>query len=64
MKSDLVDINVKLLHKTESAILITLDGETKIWLPRSLIEFEEDKEGIGWTLITLPEWLALEKGLI
>lgn len=64
MKSDLIDIDVKLLHKTENAILITQDDENKVWLPKSQIEFEEDEGGTGRVLVTLPEWLAREKGLI
>lgn len=51
---------------TEDAILLVIDEE-KVWIPRSQILDEEDDdfpvgEGSGW--LEIPEWLALEKGLI
>ena len=64
MKSDLVDIAVQLHHATERAILVSDDGdhENAIWLPLSQVEIET-KPG-GTAIVTMPEWLALEKGLI
>ena len=51
---------------TDDAIKIVIDQE-KVWIPRSQIldEMDDDFEigsGPGW--IEIPEWLALEKGLI
>lgn len=64
MKSNLVDIEVKILVRPENgkAILVTQDDETKVWLPLSQIEIDEQE--FDRTIITLPAWLALEKGLI
>ncbi|MFH5773548.1 hypothetical protein ACHFJ0_04795 [Paracoccus sp. NGMCC 1.201697] len=64
MKSDIIDIDVQLLHETEKAVLVTLDvPDNGVWLPRSKIEIEET--GIaGIHTVSLPEWLALDKGLI
>lgn len=61
MKSRLTDIDVELRHETASAVLVSVDGEKSVWLPLSQIEVEPN--GLLHT-ITLPEWLALEKGLI
>ena len=64
MMSDLVDLDVQVLHETEMAALVTLDvPDNGVWLPKSKIEISET--GIGGIMtVTLPEWLALEKGLI
>ena len=60
MKSNIVDIEVKLHHQTEKAILVSDDGEKEsaVWLPLSQIEWDEST-----STVTLPDWLALEKGL-
>lgn len=64
MPSEVVDIAVQIHAKTDRAILVSDDGdkEKAVWLPLSQIEVEM-KQG-GTAEITLPEWLALEKGLI
>lgn len=63
MKSDVIDLTVQLHHETEKAVLVsdTADPKDAVWIARSLIEIEPD--GATHT-ITLPEWLAKEKGLI
>lgn len=62
-RSDLVDISVVLVHQTEKAVLVDHGGDANVWLPRSAIEIEKDANGKTWT-VTLPERLAMEKGLI
>lgn len=63
-KSDLVDIAVQVHHRTDKAILVSDDGDRDkaVWLPLSQIEIEERAKGI--VEVTLPEWLAMDKGLI
>ena len=63
MKSDVIDIEGMVHHQTEKAVLFSTDGNRSNaeWLPKSQIEVE-DQHPI-WT-ITLPEQLALDKGLI
>lgn len=64
MKSDLIDITVHLLHETERAVLVTdSTPEHGVWLPRSQIEIEPADTG-GLHVVTLPEWLAIERGLV
>lgn len=63
MKSDLVEVSVQLRHTTERAVLI-FDGAAEVWLPISQIEVTPADPITGMTIITLPEWLAQEKGLI
>lgn len=64
MKSNIVDIDVEVTARTAKAVLVhTGLKEKAIWLPLSQIEIEETGIGEIFT-VTLPEWLALEKGLI
>lgn len=68
MRSDLIDIECEYRYATESAIAI-YDGQLKdgqevwIWLPKSQIEFQQHPPSLRIT-VTLPEWLAIEKGLV
>lgn len=62
MKSDLIDIELKLHHETEKAILVSVyEDSNRVWLPKSQIEFVLKPKGI--VEVTLPEWLATDKGL-
>ena len=64
MKSNIIDIEVEVTHRTEKAILVhTGDKENAVWLPLSQIEIQHSGFG-GIETVTLPEWLALGKGLI
>lgn len=62
-KSELVDILCHVHVETDKAVLVSDDGdkENAVWLPRSQIEFEKRGSHVN---ITMPEWLALDKGLI
>ena len=64
MKSNVIDIDGAIEAQTEKAVLFhTGIKEQAVWLARSQIEIEET--GIaGIVTVTLPEWLALDKGLI
>ncbi len=59
-RNELVDIAGELVRpfETEKAYRF-FDGKETVWLPKSLCEWYED-EGT----MSMPEWLALEKGLI
>lgn len=70
MKSDLVDIEVWLHHETsvgeenEGAYLVSLDHKDKQWVPKRACEFELTNPRSGRGILTLPEKLAVEKGLV
>ena len=66
MKSDLIDVTLQLHHKTDKAILVSDDGNRAkaIWLPVAHIEMEPMPGKAGIVVVTLPEWLANDKGLI
>jgi len=63
-KVRLTDITVHLVQQTERAILVcdSDDLDKAVWLPKSQVEFQEIKPGI--VEVTLPEWLATERGLV
>ena len=64
MKSNIIDIDGAIEAKTDKAVLFhTGRKEQAVWLARSQIEIEETGFG-GIVTVTLPEWLALDKGLI
>lgn len=60
----ILDMEMRLHHETAQAVLVSDDGEEKnaVWLPLSQIELERLKN--ARVIVTLPEWLALDKGLI
>lgn len=64
MKSDLVDLTMQLHHETPKAILVSDDGDRDkaVWLPKSHAEFEMKQKGV--VIVTLPEWMAIEKKLL
>ena len=56
-QSDLIEIAGDLRRETEKAFLI-FDGDKEVWLPKSQVENNDDGT------FTMPEWLAMDKGLI
>ena len=63
MKSTIIDIETIIVHVTDKAVLVKdSDDDDPVWLPLSQIELEGEPGEIG--TITLPEWLAIERGLI
>ena len=64
MKSNIIDIDGAVEARTEKAVLFHTGDKTQAaWLPLSQIEIEETAFG-GIFTVSLPEWLALDKGLI
>lgn len=61
--SALIDIEVRSVHMTDKAILVTADEDKKVWLPFSKIEIADTGKP-NRLIVTMPESLALEKGLI
>jgi hypothetical protein len=62
--SELVDLTMQLHAETAKAILVSDDGDKAkaIWLPLSQCEIE--RKGDGIVIVTLPEWLAIQRGLV
>ena len=61
MSKRMVEIEVKVMATTETAILIN-DVAEEVWLPKSQLE---DWPNVGKTgKIVMPEWLAKDKELL
>jgi DNA-directed RNA polymerase alpha subunit len=65
VKSDLIDVMVQKHAETAKAVLVSDDGdrEKAVWIPLSQCEIAPSKSKDIFEL-TLPEWLAKDKGLI
>lgn len=63
MSRELVDVCVAVIGETDSAYRIE-DGDTKCWVPKSQVEWHPSGPGSRIGTMVVPEWLALEKGLI
>ena len=63
-RSNLVDLELYLHHETEKAVLVSDAGdrEKAVWLPKSVIEIWERSRSV--ISVTVPEQLAIEKGLV
>lgn len=64
MRSDLIDLTMHLHHETDKAVLVSDDGDrTKaVWLPKAAVEIERTSKAI--VVVTIPERLAIERGLV
>jgi hypothetical protein len=54
----IVDIEGEIREPGTALAVQFYDGERTVWLPRSQIEINDDGT------VSMPEWLAMEKGLI
>ncbi len=63
MKSDLIDIAVFIKHQTDGAVLVEYGRREPVWLPLSQIEITSRDDGKSH-IVTLPYWLAKDKGMI
>ena len=57
-----VGVEVVEKHRTDRAVLIESEWDD-VWLPLSQIEIKPSGDGLT-QICTMPEWLAVEKGLI
>lgn len=59
MSGKLIDLEARLIHETQKARLFDFGDSDPVWLPKSQHEWDK-----GERLVTLPERIALDKGLI
>lgn len=62
MSNQEVEIACEIKRETEKAFLI-FDGKEEVWLPKSQIT-DQCESGGQIVSVFIPEWLAMEKGLI
>jgi hypothetical protein len=56
--------HVRVRKESRGALLVQLDDERKVWIPRSLIDTDSEvwAEGDEGRLV-IPEWLAIDRGI-
>lgn len=60
-KNALVDVDGLFKTETDLAILVDFGLDNPIWLPKSQVEYDHQiNDGVT---VTLPEWLAVDKGI-
>lgn len=65
-KRELIDLTVALHAETAKAVLVSEDGkkERAVWIPKSQCEVEPHERHQAIVTLTMPEWMAKDKGLI
>jgi len=64
MSRELIDDACQQHHETDRAFLGSdCERDTAVWLPKSQVE-RGDAKGGGVYVFTMPEWLAVDKGLV
>jgi len=58
-----VEITVDIIKRTSMAILVD-DGDVQEWIPVSLIDEEIGEDDNIAVEISIPEWLAIDKGFM
>lgn len=66
MRSDIVDLELMIHQQTPAAVLVSDDGDRNraVWLPKKRVEFDEKRELGKAQIVSMPEDLAIEKGLV
>lgn len=64
MPDTLCELELQIHQTTPRAVLVSNDGDVEkaVWLPLSQVEIVTKRNGIAD--VTVPEWLARERGLI
>jgi hypothetical protein len=66
--SSIIEIAVVVKHTTAKAILVNFGVKEEVWIPKSQIsdwcDGPDDEPGYDTTSIFIPEWLAIEKGMV
>lgn len=64
-KTKLVDLNVQKLRETDRAVLVTTgEPDEAVRLPLASVEIVPHDAVAGLHTVTLPEWLAIDRGLV
>lgn len=65
-RSDLTDLLLFIHHETKRAWLVSLtgDNDSAVWLPKDEVEVQRRAGHPHLADVTLPEWLATERGLV
>lgn len=61
---ELYDIFCLIVGETDKAYRIEHGGEEPCWIPKDQVEFYPDEGSSTKGQLTLPMWLAIEKGIV
>ena len=65
MNKEAIDVAVVVKRVTDKALLVNFGAPKDEWVPKSQISDGPDSApGYGTTSIFIPEWLAIEKGMV
>lgn len=63
---EVVEVDCHVIKETEKALLLN-DGKIESWVPKSLVEdmsFHKETDIQKTCTVTMPEWLAIDKGFV
>jgi hypothetical protein len=58
---EFIHISCTIKHETGKAVLIVSEGH-ECWLPKSETEFDKNTDGTA--RVSIPEWLAIKRGIL
>ena len=61
-RNDPIEFCGELRHETDKAYLV-FDGDHEVWIPKSQTQAHRQIKGSDWEFV-IPEWLAVEKGIV
>ena len=61
--NDPIEITVVIIRETDAALLLN-DGTSKEWVPKSQISYPDGAGPGDMVEVTMPEWLAQDRGFI
>ena len=60
-----VEVEAEIKRQTEKAYLVDHGGDEEVWLPKSQVSHRApDSDKSSLRVFVVPEWLAIEKGLV
>ena len=63
-RDECVEIDAECIRQTPEAILVVVDGD-QYWIPQSLIHVDSEVYELdGRGSLIIPEWFAIQRGLV
>lgn len=64
MSDEKIEIMAEVKRETDRAFLLSDDGVTSQWVPKSQVDHSPDPQPGDTIVFEMPEWLAIEKGFV
>lgn len=62
MAEDTVEIDLRIVHMADHAVLVSDDAGISAWVPLALVDFTGEAGDV--VTVTMPGWLALDRGFM